>query len=98
VNLYSEGEREGAKVIVLGEVSSRIRAGDVRLFLHKASLVKPLLPPGVEVLYVMFGYYIHLSALEVAEAEQVHLVASYMEPTKVFGEQPSGEEREPPSK
>ncbi|RLI38381.1 hypothetical protein DRO60_03325 [Candidatus Bathyarchaeota archaeon] len=98
VNLYSEGEREGAKVIVLGEVSSRIRAGDVRRFLHKASLVKPLLPPGVEVLYVMFGYYIHLSALEVAEAEQVHLVASYMEPTKVFEEQPSGEEREPPSK
>ena len=94
VNLYGEGEREGAKVIVLGEASSRIRAGDVRRFLRKASLVKPLLPPSVELLYVMFGYYIHPSALEVAEAEQVHLVASYMGPTKVFRGRSSGEGHE----
>ena len=94
VNLYGEGEREGAKVIVLGEATSKIRAGDVRRFLRKASLVKPLLPPSVELLYVMFGYYIHPSALEVAEAEQVHLVASYMGPTKVFRGRSSGEGHE----
>jgi len=98
VNLYGEGEREGARVIVLGEASSKIRAGDVRRFLHKVSLVKPLLPPGVEHLYVMFGYYIHPSALEVAEAEQVHLVASYMGPTKVFRGRSGREGRERPSK
>jgi len=96
VNLYGEGEREGARVIVLGEASSKIRAGDVRRFLHKVSLVKPLLPPGVEHLYVMFGYYIHPSALEVAE--QVHLVASYMGPTKVFRGRSGREGRERPSK
>ncbi len=90
INLYGEGERDGARAVVLGEVASKIRAADVRRFLRKLSLVEPMLPEGVEAVRVMFGFYIHPSAMEEAEAEHVHLVASYMGPTRVFG---TGEEK-----
>jgi len=62
-------------VIVLGEVKSRIGASEVHCFADLLGLVEPLMEG--EVWRVMFGYFIHASAMHLAEESNVLLVASY---------------------
>jgi hypothetical protein len=75
LNLYGEGKRDGQKVIVLGEAKSRIHGREVEKFAHDAVLVEPLMKG--EVMRVMFGFYIHPTAIEAAKEHQILLVASY---------------------
>ena len=78
VNLYGEGYRDGNRVIVLGECKSRIGGGAVQHFVEMvAEKVEPLVRSKGEVWRVMFGFYIHPSAWEVAKKHNVILVASY---------------------
>jgi exonuclease VII small subunit len=75
VNLYGEGRRNGQPVVVLGEVKSRIGGGEVHEFAADLVPLEPLVKG--EVVRVMFGYYIHPSALEAATGYNILLVASY---------------------
>jgi len=75
VNLYAEGWRGAESVIVLGKSKSRIYKADVERFLQSARLIEPSLR--APVVKVMFGFYIHPSASEVAKPAGVVLVASY---------------------
>ena len=74
-NLYGEGWKDGQRVTVLGESKSRIFGREVEEFAEKLSLVEPLVEG--EVLRVMFGFYIHPTAISVAHERDILLVASY---------------------
>jgi len=76
VNLYGEGLREGVKVVVLGEVKSKIYGGckDFDMSVEKLSSLF-----AAENIYkLMFGYYMHPSAEREAEKRKITLIASYM--------------------
>jgi hypothetical protein len=75
IDLYGEGQRNGQWVVVLGEAKARIGGGTVKHFADVLEQVEPLVEG--EVWRVMFGYYIHPSALPVAEEHHILLVASY---------------------
>jgi len=62
-------------VVLLGEVKSRIGGSEVQWFAHHLALVEPLVMG--EVWRVMFGYFIHPSAMQPAEESNILLVASY---------------------
>ncbi len=76
VNLYGEGIRNGKKVVVIGEVKSRIYGDDVWDFYSKIEKIKHLIKE--DVFRVMFGYLIHPSAEERAKKLGIAVVASYM--------------------
>jgi hypothetical protein len=75
INLYGEGERDGQRVVVLGEAKSRIFRSDVEEFAESLALVEPVVKG--EVMRVMFGYFLHPSAEEAARERNILLVASY---------------------
>ncbi|MEA1963811.1 MAG: hypothetical protein U9O41_01590, partial [Candidatus Aerophobetes bacterium] len=75
INLYGEGRKNGKKVVILGEVKSRIYEGEVKKFLQQISAIIPQIEH--ETLKIMFGYLIHPTAVELARKEGVILVASY---------------------
>jgi exonuclease VII small subunit len=76
INLYGEGNRGGAKIIILGEARSRIYSSDVEGFDELAEKVKRTVPNNVYKL--MFGYYVHPSAEQEAKKRGITLIASYM--------------------
>ena len=73
-DLYGEGSRDGKPIVVLGEVKSRIYGREVGQFLARLSEVRSQVEG--EVVPLMFGYFVDLSAAEAA-GEEVLLVASY---------------------
>jgi exonuclease VII small subunit len=75
INLYGEGQRDGQRVVVLGESKARIGGSVVKDFADVLVQVEPLVKG--EVWRVLFGYYIHPSAQPVAEEYHILLVASY---------------------
>jgi DNA repair exonuclease SbcCD ATPase subunit len=76
INLYGEGRKEGAKIIILGEVRSRIYLNDVERFSKIVEKIKKKIEGNTYEL--MFGYYIHPSAEEEAKKKKISLIASYM--------------------
>ena len=74
IDLWAQGERDGAAVTVVGEVKSRIYAADVKRFVQKAERVEATLK--TPALRVMFGFVVHPSAREVAEHLGACVVAS----------------------
>jgi len=74
VDLYAEGRRGRRRIVVLGEVKSRIYAREVHHFQQVLQTVRPQLP--AEPLPVLFGYLIDLSAMEAAQ-DQILLIAAY---------------------
>jgi hypothetical protein len=75
INLYGEGERDGQRVVVLGEAKSRIYGNDVEKFTHNLAVMDHVLKG--EVVRVMFGYFIHPSAEVAARERDILVVASY---------------------
>ena len=75
INLYGEGERDGQRVVVLGEAKSRIYGNDVEKFAHNLAVMDHVLKG--EVVRVMFGYFIHPSAEVAARERDILVVASY---------------------
>ena len=75
VDLYGVGQRDGAKITVLGEVKHRIYAREVKGFARILKQVTPLIK--TDVVKVMFGFLVHPSAEEVAKEAGIVLVASY---------------------
>ncbi len=76
VNLYGEGLKAGEKIVILGEVKSRIYRRDVEEFVSKLEKIEKLID--AKKYRLMFGYYIHPSAKELAEESEIKLIASYM--------------------
>jgi predicted nucleic acid-binding Zn-ribbon protein len=74
IDLYAEGRRGRRRIVVLGEVKSRIYAREVHHFQQVLQAVRPQLP--AEPLPVLFGYFIDLSAMEAAQ-DQILLIAAY---------------------
>ncbi len=74
VDLYAEGTRDQQRVVVVGEVKARIYGREVGQFQQLLEAVRPLVP--AELLPLMFGYFIDLSAMEAAQGE-ILLIASY---------------------
>ncbi len=75
INLYGEGERDGQRVVVLGEAKSRIYKSDVEKFTHNLAVIEHVLKG--KVVRVMFGYFLHPSAQAAAKEQDILLVASY---------------------
>jgi len=75
INLYGEGERDGQRVVVLGEAKSRIYRSQVEKFAHNLAVIDHVLKG--EVVRVMFGYFLHPSAEIAARERDILLVASY---------------------
>ncbi|MEM3815346.1 MAG: hypothetical protein QW341_00705 [Candidatus Bathyarchaeia archaeon] len=76
VNLYGEGELKGEKVIVVGEVKSRIYGSDVKEF-YDNIYVPIARMAGTKVIGILFGYLIHPSAKKISEELGLYVVASY---------------------
>lgn len=74
IDLYGKGERDGKRIAILGEVKSRIYRREVESFQEKLDLVEPQIEE--EVVKLMFGYFIDLSAMEEA-GKEILLIASY---------------------
>jgi hypothetical protein len=81
INLYGEGRRDGQRAVVLGESKSRIYGREVRDFAKVLAQVEPLVED--EVVRVMFGFYIHPTALREAREKGILLVASYQHRTEL---------------
>jgi len=77
IDLYGEGQRNGDKVIVIGEVKHRIYAREVRSFNKILARITPLINKDKDVVKIMFGFLVHPSAEEIARKEDILLVASY---------------------
>jgi phage-related minor tail protein len=73
VNLYGEGEKNGKKVIILGESKARIYEGEVKKFINDTNKLKI----EDEVIRLMFGYLVHPSAQKIATSNDIILIASY---------------------
>ncbi|MEM1674091.1 MAG: hypothetical protein QXN24_07540 [Candidatus Bathyarchaeia archaeon] len=76
VNLYGEGELKGEKIIIVGEVKSRIYGSDVKEF-YDNIYVPIARMAGAKVIGILFGYLIHPSAKKLSEELGLHVVASY---------------------
>ncbi|MGC8850173.1 MAG: hypothetical protein ACP5K1_02995 [Candidatus Bathyarchaeia archaeon] len=76
VNLYGGGTKDGERIVVLGEVKSRIYGKEVRESWERLSRVEELLKAPTYKL--MFGFLIHPTAEKEAEALEMRLIASYM--------------------
>jgi len=74
-DIYGEGTRAGRRILVIGEVKSRIYHGDVKDFAGKLEKVKRALK--WKILPVMFGYWIHPTATTLGKTLNIRLVASY---------------------
>src|SRR5205823_5095782 len=75
IDLYAEGRRNGKKVIILGEVKSRIHPREVKKFAGVIEKLKPHL--GTSVFGLMFAYWIHPAASLEAKKHHIELIASY---------------------
>ena len=75
IDLYAEGRRNGKKVIILGEVKSRIHPREVKKFAGVIDKLKPHL--GSNVFSLMFAYWIHPTASLEAKKHDIELIASY---------------------
>ncbi|MFN4219134.1 MAG: hypothetical protein ACK4HB_07660 [Candidatus Bipolaricaulia bacterium] len=90
VDLYAEGLRGRRRVVVLGEVKSRIYAREVHQFQQLLTAVQPQL--SAEPLPLMFGYFIDLSATEAAR-EKILLIAAYQPTLEGISPSPSRRSR-----
>ncbi|MGC8977576.1 MAG: hypothetical protein ACP5OB_08180, partial [Candidatus Ratteibacteria bacterium] len=77
INLYAEGKKGKRKIYLIGEAKSRIYERDVQKFISE-SLVLVEKFGEKNVIKVLFGFYIHPSATEIAKKNKILLVASYM--------------------
>ncbi|MBS7605939.1 MAG: hypothetical protein QXR62_00020 [Candidatus Bathyarchaeia archaeon] len=76
VNLYGEGELKGEKIIIVGEVKSRIYGSDVKEFYD--NIYVPIARMAeAKVIGILFGYLIHPSAKKLSEELGLHVVVSY---------------------
>ncbi len=75
VNLYGEGVYKGRRVLVLGEVKSRIYSNDVEKFNTQAEKIGRHL--GREIFKLMFGFAIHPTAMMEAEWRNISLFTAY---------------------
>jgi len=75
INLYGEGERDGEKVILLGEAKNRIKRAEVRRFIGKLTALEDVFDRPL--FRFMFGFWIHPSAFELAEQGGIELIVSY---------------------
>ena len=73
MNLYGDGVKKGERIVILGEAKSRIYRGEVKDFARAVAKLKI----EQDIFKVMFGFFIHPSASELAEKEGIVLVASY---------------------
>ena len=76
VNLYGEGTLHGEKVIIIGEVKSRIYKEDVEKFYNQ--IYAPITGKiEKKTIGLLFGYLIHPTARKRAEELGLHTIASY---------------------
>jgi len=76
VNLYGEGEKDGRKLVIIGEAKSRIYKREVEAFDAWAEKIAATI--GQETYKFMFGYLIHPTAEEEGRKRKIKLIASYM--------------------
>ncbi|MCD6514539.1 MAG: phage tail length tape measure family protein [Candidatus Odinarchaeota archaeon] len=76
INLYGIGNKNGKRVVVIGECKSRIYRSDVEKFGSVVNRLKEIISD--EIYALMFGYWIHPSAEEEAKKRKITLIASYM--------------------
>jgi hypothetical protein len=79
VDLFGEGfdEKSGNRVLVIGEVKSRVHGNDVKAFHEKATkLLEELKDPRTPIL-VIFGLYTHPSAEAEAKRRRILIVTPY---------------------
>ncbi|MEW6103845.1 MAG: hypothetical protein AB1630_08560 [bacterium] len=75
INLYGEGRQNENEVIILGESKGRIYKREIKRFVKDIkSLEKALQKPYIK---LMFGFFIHPSAQEIAKEEEIFLITSY---------------------
>ena len=77
VNLYAEGKKGSKKIYLVGEAKSRIYERDVEKFISENMLFIEKFGEK-NIIKVLFGFYIHPSASEIAKKNKILLVASYM--------------------
>ena len=76
VNLYGEGVLKGERVVVIGEVKSRIYGSDVDRFYRRVFQPVSRLV-GAKAVGLLFGFLVHPSAKRRAEELGLYVVASY---------------------
>jgi hypothetical protein len=74
VDLFGEGTRGAEKVVVLGEVRSRIYGRDVEALARRIRRLAPQLP-GTPV-GTLFGFVVHPSAREAADRTGILVIAT----------------------
>ena len=77
INLYAEGKKGKRKIYLIGEAKSRIYERDVQKFISENLLLVEKFGEK-NVIKVLFGFYIHPDATEIAKKNKILLVASYM--------------------
>jgi hypothetical protein len=78
VDLYGEAlDSTGGKLVIIGEVKSRIHGVDIKVFHEKAANLASTLGEGRRVLLVVFGLYAHPTAIVEAEKRGIILVTPY---------------------
>ncbi|AFK51714.1 hypothetical protein TCELL_1291 [Thermogladius calderae 1633] len=85
VDIYGLGKRlaEGEAVVVVGEAKARIHGEDVRLFHEKAQRILGHNGCVGDPVLVMYGLYLHPTAIEEAKKRGVSLISPYLELVKL---------------
>lgn len=78
VNLYGEGEEpNGERIFVICECKSRIHKREVEEFEQTYKILLDFLTKQGKVFPVLFGFWIHPTAIEYGKEKNILLVASY---------------------
>lgn len=89
IDLFGEGfeEKSGSRVVVIGEVKSRIHGNDVKTFHEKAVKLLEELKDNRTPILVIFGLYTHPTAEAEAKQRGVIIVTPYNTTLAISGEQ-----------
>ena len=78
VDFYGEGaDNHGERVLVLGEAKARIHGDDVKAFHEKAQEILKQSGSAVKYVLVMYGLYVHPSALREALHRNIMVISPY---------------------
>ncbi|MHA1381107.1 MAG: hypothetical protein ACTSRG_22295, partial [Candidatus Helarchaeota archaeon] len=76
INLYGEGIFNQKDIILIGDSKSRIYSNEVNSFLKQVAKIEKIIKKPI--FKFMFGFFIHPSAQDLADSNDIYLVVSYM--------------------
>ncbi len=76
VNLFGQANRNGEKIMIVGEIKTNITPKEMNRFLKRVKLLTERYKQK-SIFKLFFGYTISLKAIEIADQNEIELIATY---------------------